>query len=138
MIRVIEYFGRAQQFRGTLIGLPAWARAILVVAALPGLIALSLSLLAVLVSLSALLLLTVPTYRLLWAVTGGRHSKDGGVQAGGAFDPAQVVGFPDAANPLSGRRHVDVKIVEPGPPAYEESGKVMLPPAGEVSESDYG
>lgn len=138
MIRVIEYFGRAQQFRGTLIGLPAWARAILVVAALPGLIALSLSLLAILVSLFALLLLTVPTYRLLWAVTGGRHSNDGGVQAGGPFDPAQVIGFPDTVNPLSGRRHVDVKIVEPQPQAKNESVKEMLPPAGDVSESDYG
>ena len=138
MIRVVEYFGRAQRFRGTLIGLPGWARAILVVAALPGLIALSLSLLAVLVSLSALLLLTVPTYRLLWTVTGGRHSNDGGGQVSETFDPAVAMGFPGVGDPLSGRRHVDVKIVEPASDQNVESDKEKLPPPGAVNESDYG
>ncbi len=136
MIRVFEYFGRAPQFRGTLIGLPAWARAILLVAALPGLIALSLSFAAVLVSLFALLLLTVPTYRLLSAVTGGRQSKNGGVTVSDLLEPSRDPGYTQAVDPLSGRRHVDVKIVEPQP--ENESSKDMLPPPGAVNESDYG
>lgn len=136
MIRVIEYFGQAARFRGTVIGLPVWARVILVVAALPGLIALSLSLAAVLVSLFALLLLTVPTFRLLSAIAGGRDSSTRGADVVEALDPSRIAGFADVVNPLSDRRHVDVKIVEPQPD--QEPAKEMLPPPGAVNESDYG
>jgi hypothetical protein len=37
----VQYFGRFQGLRGNLTGMPAWARAIVFVAALPGLILLA-------------------------------------------------------------------------------------------------
>ena len=70
MVRVVEYYNRVQGFRGRLTGLPGWARVVLFVAALPGIALIALSILAFLVSLAALLLLTVPLYRVLKAVTG--------------------------------------------------------------------
>lgn len=57
--------GRLRQF----IALPAWARMVLMIVALPGILAVALSVLAFLVSLLALLVLTVPVYRLLTAMT---------------------------------------------------------------------
>jgi|SRR2546423_5681122 len=70
MSRVFRYYSRVQGVRGNLLGLPAWARALLFVLALPGILAVSLSVAAFLVSLLALLLLTVPVYRLLRAAVG--------------------------------------------------------------------
>src|SRR5688572_8877770 len=70
MVRVVEYYNRVQGVRTRLTGLPEWARVVLFVAALPGISLIALSILAFLVSLAALLLLTVPLYRLLKLVTG--------------------------------------------------------------------
>ena len=70
MQRVVEYYTRFQGVRGRLSGLPAWARFLLFLASLPGILLIALSILAFLVSLLALLLLTVPLYRLLKLVTG--------------------------------------------------------------------
>jgi len=70
MSRVFRYYSRFQGVRGNLLGLPAWARLALFVVALPGIVAVSLSVAAFLVSLLALLLLTVPVYRLLRAAVG--------------------------------------------------------------------
>ena len=69
MIEFTRYYGRFNDFRGGLGGLPAWARMIVTIAALPGAILLALSIVAFLVSLSALLLLTVPVYSLLRNLT---------------------------------------------------------------------
>ena len=82
MVRVVEYYNRVLGVRGRLTGLPAWARLMLFVAALPGIALIALSILAFLVSLAALLLLTVPLYRLLQALTGtgartGRVEREG-------------------------------------------------------------
>lgn len=79
-------------------GLPAWARFVVFLAALPGVVLLCLSIAAVLCSLAALLLVTVPVYRLLRLLT---HPAP----ANGGWSPAAAVGSPP-------RRHVDVKIVE--------------------------
>lgn len=62
------WIGRMGRLR-QLIALPAWARVILMIVALPGILAVALSVLAFLVSLLTLLVLTVPVYRLLSAMT---------------------------------------------------------------------
>src|SRR4051794_36142141 len=68
--------------------LPSWARLILMLAALPGIVLIALSILAFLVSLLALLLLTVPLYRVLCAVLGVREDAGGVVPGGfGGFGP---------------------------------------------------
>jgi hypothetical protein len=98
MQQLFEYYGRVQSLRGNLLGLPAWARGVIFVLALPGIVALALSILAVLCSLAALFLLTVPAYRLLRALTDQPTSSSD-------VEPTTVGETP-------GRRHVDVKIIE--------------------------
>jgi hypothetical protein len=119
MFRLLRYYGRFQGVRGSVLGLPFWARLVLVLVALPGLILLSLSILALLVSLAALLLLTVPVYRLLRAVAGTAEPEMGQpmessptmAELFGAMSGAG--GMPDSAEAASpGRRRVDVKIIE--------------------------
>ena len=84
MFQLLEYYGRWQGFKGRVHQLPAWARLLLGLAALPGVVLICLSLLVFLVSLSALLLLTVPLYRFLTAVCGIRP---------GVVMPAGASGF---------------------------------------------
>jgi len=114
MWRLLRYYGNYQGFRSSMDRMPHWARLMVAIAALPGLLLIALSILALCVSVLTLLLLSVPVYRLLKAVTGVSDagwmgdmppSQDLGVDAGvsGMGDPGQ------AAPP---RRHVDVKIVE--------------------------
>jgi hypothetical protein len=93
--------------------------------AIPGLILLGLSILAVLVSILALLLLTVPVYRLLSAATGatpsaGQYSSPQDPQSTTRMEPPAppdgdvFVSPADASPPPNrNRRHVDVKIIEP-------------------------
>jgi hypothetical protein len=69
MMRVTEYYGRWNDVRGQLTGLPQWARFIVGVAAVPGVVLLLLSILAFAVSVLALLLLTVPVYALMKRLT---------------------------------------------------------------------
>jgi hypothetical protein len=99
MQQLFEYYGRFQGLRGNLVGLPGWARLILFVLALPGIVALALSIAAVLCSLAALFLLTVPAYRLLRVLT------DRPAASSSPFQPTVAVDSP-------GRRHVDVRIIE--------------------------
>ena len=96
MLRFLHYFGRYQSFRTTFSGLPSWARLIVFIFALPGLLAALLSILALGVSILALLLLTSPVYRLLAWLTGSGAPR---------MEPVEVEEPPT-------RRHVDVKIVE--------------------------
>src|SRR5688572_19466010 len=70
MFKILEYYGRFQGMRGQLIALPGWARGLIFIAALPGVALIALSLLGLLVSILALLLLTVPLYRVLKALVG--------------------------------------------------------------------
>ncbi len=103
MLQFLNYYGRFQGVRGRVTGLPFVARLILVIVALPALVLLGLSIVAFVVSLSALLLLTVPVYRLLSALFLPRVEQQG------------TWGEPEFVNPVSpspGRRHVEVKIVE--------------------------
>ena len=71
MFQYTRYYGQFQDLRGSLGGLPPWARSIVGIFAIPGIILILLSILAFVVSLSALLLLTVPVYSLLRNLTGG-------------------------------------------------------------------
>ena len=101
MQQLFEYYGRFQGLRGNLFGLPAWARLILFILALPGILVLALSIVAVVCRLAALFLLTVPAYRLLRAVTQGPRE---------AAVPMSPIGPVVIDSP--GRRHVDVRIIE--------------------------
>lgn len=64
--------------------MPIWARAILLIPLLPGILLVSLSLLAVIVSLIALLLLTAPVYLLLKWITGVKATPATGFTSRGA------------------------------------------------------
>jgi hypothetical protein len=129
VFQLLEYYGRWHGFKGRLSQLPTWARLVLTVAALPGIVLIALSILAFLVSLLALLLLTVPLFRLLSAVCGVRPGEV--VQAGfGGFGPPPdgMETVVDEAGPAAAsvvvespveeqqvrpaRRQIEVKIVE--------------------------
>lgn len=113
MFKLFEYYGRFQGFRGRVIELPAWSRALLFVAALPGILLLSLSILLFLVSLSALLVLTVPLYRLFRATLSPREMTAGKVEVT-VLSPEQVSSPPQPPYPTGSgvRRQIDVKIIE--------------------------
>src|SRR6059058_6071744 len=86
MFRLLQYYGQWQGFRGRMTQLPAWARLLLTLVAIPGILLIALSILAFLVSLLALLLLTVPLYRFLTALCGVKPGEV--VPAGtGGFGP---------------------------------------------------
>jgi len=116
MVDVFRSYQRFEGVRGNFGALPAWARFIVTLAALPGILALALSVLLVCASLLALLLLTVPVYIALRGLIGW--------SSGGAIGPTVVVaqtsgvpvdvidshGQPVACEP-SVRRHVEVKIL---------------------------
>jgi len=132
MFRLLQYYGQWQGFRGRMTQLPAWARLLITLAALPGVVLIALSILAFLVSLLALLLLTVPLYRFLTALCGVKPGEV--VPAGtGGFGPlpegmeavidqegeATAPSSPEVSvvdqqesEPRRARRQIDVKIVE--------------------------
>ena len=102
MVNFFQYYSRVRGIRGGFIGLPSWARLIVGVFALPGILLIGLSLLLFLVSIFALLLLTVPIFRVLTAVTGGRTRA---VES----NPIESLFNPD---PSPGSKRVDVRVVE--------------------------
>jgi hypothetical protein len=122
MFQVFQYVGKVQRLRGRMLGLPAWCRAIIFIAALPGALLLSLSILAVLVSILALLLLTVPLYRVFQALFGQAPVEQTqvpaspnladlfGAMGGGMNAPVGDNDAPDMVSP--GRKKVDVTIIE--------------------------
>jgi len=110
MVRVVEYYTKFQGVRSRLTGLPAWARFLLFLASLPGVVLIALSILAFLVSLLALLLLTVPLYRFLRLLTGvDRHAGQD------ASAISEVSPF-DAASGSPGRKRVEATVTD-APPA---------------------
>ena len=74
MFRLLQYFGKFQSAKGALTGLPGWAKGIVFILAVPGLILILLSIAAFLVSMLALFLLTIPAYRCLRWITGASNS----------------------------------------------------------------
>jgi hypothetical protein len=100
----VHYVGRLQDMRGRFGGLPGWARALVWLAALPGLALAGLSLLVLLGSILALLLLALPVYTLLKSVLGGR--RDAGL------DPAPGEEFDGAPGASPGRKRVSATVIE--------------------------
>jgi hypothetical protein len=120
MFQAFQYVGKVQRVRGRMLGLPAWCRVIIFVAALPGALLLSLSIFAAIVSILALLLLTVPLYRIFQALfgqapveqtpgAGGPNLADLFGAMGGMNAPAGE-NAPEMISP--GRKKVDVTIIE--------------------------
>ncbi len=109
----LRYYAQFQSARGGWTSLPPWARNVVALFAVPGLVLVVLSILALGVSILALLLLTVPVYRLLQALTGTRTPT-------AAVDPVispifstLFGGAPGEAR--VGRKQVDVRVVDDGP-----------------------
>src|SRR2546430_16784628 len=98
MDRLNEYYGRLHGLRCNLTGLPPWARLIVGVFAIPGLVLLALSILAFGVSLLALLLLTAPVYSALKSLTNRSSESEIGASEMDLVSP--------------GAKHVDVRIIE--------------------------
>jgi len=94
----INTFGSVRSGFGSL---PSWGRLIVIVAAIPGLALMLLSVLILIVSIIALLLLTVPVYRLMQLVSFSGYSVQ-------RRDDSVQVEMP--ASP--GRRQVDAKVIE--------------------------
>jgi len=100
---IFDYYGRFQSARGRVTGLPSWARGILFIVALPGILLAILSILLLLVSILALLLLTAPAYWVLRSLVSSAAPEEQG---------AIVVESPGmAAEP--GRKRVEATVVEP-------------------------
>ena len=120
MFQVFQYIGKVQRVRGRMLGLPAWCRVIIFIAALPGALLLSLSILAAIVSILALLLLTVPLYRVFQALFGQAPVEQ--TQAGpnladlfgamGGMNAPPVGDEAASEMPSPGRKKVDVTIIE--------------------------
>ena len=110
MFKVIEYYSRVQGVRGQMLGLPAWARGLIFIAALPGIALIALSILALLVSILALLLLTVPLYRVLKALVG--LPAETGREQPQPTSASDVFGFTPDDLTSPGRKKVDVTIIE--------------------------
>ncbi len=129
MYKVLQYYGKYRRVRGGLNSLPGWARIVLTIAALPGIVLIGLSILAFAVSVLVLLLLTGPLYRVLQALIGtGTAPEQSGYQPeaeapdDGEFTPADEPPVDVAASVVSDeavandaprpRRQIDVKIIE--------------------------
>src|SRR3954466_504062 len=111
MERLWGYYRNFQSLRGNIGGLPPWARTLVWIAALPGIALILLSLLALGVSILALLLLTVPLYRLLKAMTGGPTVA---VETREQTS-AEVFGADLFGGSTPGRRRVEAKVVDSVP-----------------------
>ena len=115
MLQILNYYSRFQSSRQSLAGLPAWGRFLITLAAIPGIILVGLSLLALGVSILALLLLTVPIYRVVRWIAGEEPAYDPlEVMAG----PSVVVDEPHVEQVSSAditdrpKRQIEVTIVE--------------------------
>ena len=104
----LRYYAQFQSARGGWAALPPWARNVVGLFAVPGLLCVALSILLLGVSIAALLLLTVPVYRLLQALTGSRVAVP-------RVDPAVNPFASLFAGTQPGRRQVDARVVDDGP-----------------------
>lgn len=112
MQNAAQYFARFSSVRGSLNGLPPFARGIVGIFALPGIALLLLSIVLGLVSISVLLLLTVPVYRLLGAVFGVQRPVAGAPNADNPF-VFSLFGQPTGGGDESpGRRQVEAKVTD--------------------------
>ena len=88
MSRAYAYVDRLQGVRGNFLGLPGWARFVLLIAATPGLVLLALSAVLFIVSLFALFLLGAPVYGMLSSVL--RKTAAGGPEVAEQNERRQV------------------------------------------------
>jgi hypothetical protein len=109
MLQYVRYYSQFQGFKSDLTTLPLWARAILALFMLPGLILVGLSIVLLLVSILALLVLTLPVYRLLRGVNGWITRP-----ATTTYEQTVTVTTVNPTEPpaTTGRRQIDVRIVE--------------------------
>jgi len=100
---VFDYYGRFQSARGRFTGLPSWARSVVFIVALPGILLVALSILLLLVSILALLLLAAPTYLVLRSlVSGAAPEQHGEIVVESAGMPVET-----------GRKRVEATVVDP-------------------------
>ena len=114
---VFQYYGRFQNVRGQFGTLPPWARTVVGVFAIPGILLAGLSLVLFLVSILALFLLTAPVYRLLQVITGGGSIVAAGPRGpespiGGGIWSGMRSGPSSGTNESRGRKSVQVRVVE--------------------------
>jgi hypothetical protein len=100
MFQYVRYASQAQGLRSNFGQLPSWARFLVFLFALPGIVLALLSILGLGVSILALLLLTVPVYRLMQLVCFSRPSGQ----------DVTVTTLHGVESP--GRRQVDAKVIE--------------------------
>ncbi|HEV7299889.1 MAG TPA: hypothetical protein VGN72_11030 [Tepidisphaeraceae bacterium] len=125
MSRLFQYYGQYQNVKGGVTGLPGWGRALILIAAVPGIVLIALSLLALGVSILALLVLAVPAYKLVRALTPEPRvivegvmveEPSGPVRGATTYAPDVVVGDiveeTQSPRPSTGRRTIDVTIVD--------------------------
>jgi hypothetical protein len=96
----VRIVSTANDYRREFTRLPNWGRLIIGLFAIPGIVLILLSILMFVVSIAALLLLTVPVYRLLAVLTARAPTPETSLGAG----------FMSPVDPT--RRRVDVRIVE--------------------------
>jgi membrane protein implicated in regulation of membrane protease activity len=119
MFKLLQYYSHYQGVRGSLGSMPRWARTLVAIFALPGILLIALSLIAFCVSLLALLLLTVPVYRLLTRLTVSGAPASGAPAwsspmpgEGITVDANTAVLEASQAASDQPRRQVEVRIVE--------------------------
>jgi hypothetical protein len=115
MQNAFRYYSHFQSARGSFGTLPPFARSIVTVFAIPGIVLLLLSIFAGLVSIFVLLLLTVPVYRVLQAVFGGRQPITVSQSAENPFLTTlfgQVPGGVAESMESPGRKQVEAKIID--------------------------
>ncbi len=86
--------------------LPAWARAVVIVAALPAIALALLSIACMFATVIALFLLVVPVVRLLGRLTGSRATDIPVPATMDQSDPDQAIGFD------RGRRQVEARVLD--------------------------
>ena len=89
--RYSAYIGRINGLRGSVGGLPGWAKVVVFIASIPGLILAALSIGLFLISILALLVLAAPVYNLLRQMTRGGQP------------PAEMMDQPGERRPASAR-----------------------------------
>ncbi len=108
-MRVVQYYSRWRDFRGGVAGLPGWARAIVMLFAIPGIVLAVLSIAALGVSILALLLLALPVYQVMDLLVGHRHEPaDENVMESMRTSGSAM----DMSVDVAPRRHVEVKVLE--------------------------
>jgi len=112
MVDFYQFDSRWKRVRGGWGTLPSPTRAIVGIFALPGILLAILSLILFAVSMLALLVLTVPVYRLLTRLTSGGRGTGESVSPSAVASPFSVVFGAPTEVPSSGTRRVDSTVVE--------------------------